>query len=284
MAKDPKLERPVRPSDAPTDLVREREAFVRTFLKKGVEFTEELLRENAELRNEIAQLHSDNARLRAQVASDDAIRDLLRKIEGLEHEKQSLLRKSHELEKNQRQDESRYHQIENELNDLANLYVASQQLHSGLTPRRVVRQVSDILAQLVGAERFVIHVVEPDGKHAVPVWFQGMDDDEVGRVVVGEGPIGDACLTGMPNVKERQQLDPAGLEDPLAVIPLMLDDRAVGTISILSVLEQKERWVSVDEELFNLLGKQAGMALVAANLYAEKSDAVAALATLRDRL
>lgn len=273
-----------RSSDAPTDLVQEREAFVRTFLKKGVEFTEQLLHENTRLREENARLQQDNARLRAQVASDDAIRDLLRTIEGLENEKQNLLQKSEELERTQQRDERRYQEIETELNDLANLYIASQQLHAGLSVRRVIRQLCDILAQFVGARSFVIYALEPDGKHAVPIGSVGLDEESVSRVPVGEGAVGDACLTGVVSAREESPLPEGQLDEPLAVIPLMVDGRTVGAVSILSLLEQKEHWASIDQELFNLLSRQAGLALIAANLYADRSGPLAALADVRDRL
>ena len=87
-------ERDRRDSEHPADLTREREAFVRQFLRKGVEVTESLLEENKEIREQISRIRDENTRLRAHVASDDAIRDLLRKIEQLEHERRSLLAKS----------------------------------------------------------------------------------------------------------------------------------------------------------------------------------------------
>ena len=87
-----------RTSDAPVDLTKEREAFVRTFLRKGVELTEDLLRENDVLQSQLSSLQIENARLRAQVASDDAIRELLRTVEALEQEKKELMQRSRELE------------------------------------------------------------------------------------------------------------------------------------------------------------------------------------------
>ena len=51
---DDTRERPA--SDKPLDLIKERDAFVRSFLKKGVEYTEQLLRENHQLRRELEQL------------------------------------------------------------------------------------------------------------------------------------------------------------------------------------------------------------------------------------
>ena len=95
-----------RPS--PVDLTRERENFVRNFLRKGVEFTEELLRENDELRARVALLEADNTALRTQVKSDDAMRDVLRTIERLEQEKRSLLDRSSQLEQLTRRHEGRY--------------------------------------------------------------------------------------------------------------------------------------------------------------------------------
>jgi hypothetical protein len=114
-------DRTERASDAPLDLVKERETFVRSFLKKGVEYTEALLRENLEIREELLSLRTENTRLRAQVASDDAIRDLLRTVDRLEQERNALLERSHQLEESRRRHEGRAAEIEQEVNDLANL-------------------------------------------------------------------------------------------------------------------------------------------------------------------
>jgi hypothetical protein len=285
MSNPPKDERREgRASDVPTDLVKEREAFVRSFLKKGVEYTEQLLHENEELRHEVSQLRSDNTRLRAQVASDDAIRDLLRTVESLEHEKNKLLAKSSELEETHQREERRATQVEHELNDLANLYIASNQLHASLSVRRVVRQLRDLLEQLVGAEAFCIYLLDQAGKEAVAIGHQGLEEAQVGPVTVGEGPVGDACLTGIPRIREDGPKAGGSAANPVAVIPMMVEGKAVGAIAIVSMLEQKEGWASVDRELFNLLGRQAGAALIAANLYDKERGPVAALTGLVDKL
>ena len=54
---------------------------------------------------------------------------------------------------------------------------------------------------------------------------------------------------------------------PQACIPLQFEDRAVGVIVVYSLLEQKKRFVTVDCELFKLLGAHAGGALVAAHYW-----------------
>ncbi len=271
-----------RASDAPVDLTKEREQFVRTFLRKGVELTEELLSESADLRKEVARLERDNARLRAQVKSDNAIRDLIETIEELEREKRSLLDRSSELEASQREDEGRYTRIEAELNDLANLYIASYQLHASLSVRRVVRHLRDTIGQLVGAEAFAIYVNDRERKLAVPIGFEGLEADAVRPVGIGEGIIGEACITGIERI--RDDFADGTLQDPVAVIPLLVEGRPIGAIAVASMLEQKSEWASVDRELFKLLGAHAGTALIAANLYASMSGPEAALEGLFDNL
>jgi hypothetical protein len=271
-----------RASDVPLDLVKERELFVRSFLRKGVELTEELLHENEELRHELERLRDENTRLRTQVASDDAMRDFMKKIEALETEKNQLLARSTELEEVKESEASRFEEIERELNDLANLYIAAYQLHASLSVRRVVRHVLDMLGQLVGAHAFAIYVLEPDGRSATPIAYENLDPRTLVPIPVGEGPIGEACLTGLTRVSDEVRA--GSVDDPMAVIPMIVADRPVGAIAIVSMLSQKSGWASVDSELFKLLGAHAGSAIVAANLYAGVEGPLSALSDLRVNL
>jgi hypothetical protein len=263
--------------------LKEREAFVRTFIRKGVELTETLLRENEDLRDQVSSFRTDNARLRAQVASDDAIRDLIRSIERLESEKRSLLVKSTELEERRRRREGQYEEVERELNVLANLYVATDQLHTTLSVKEVMRHLCDMLRQFVGAEKFAIYILSENGRTAVPIGHEGLQDSEVRPLSIGEGPIGEACLTGMTSLRARMNSEP-DTEEPLAVVPLVVDGRPVGAIAIRSLFEQKDNWTEVDQALFRLLGAHAGAALIAANLYEKSSSATVALSGLLERL
>ncbi len=127
-----------RPPPSPQEMQWQRDTFVHTFFKKGAEFTEELLRENERLRKFGRELETDNAALRTQLASDEAIRDLFKRIDKLEREKRSLLSHITEAEAVSTRFTSRYSEMEDELATLANLYVASYQLHSTLNLRRVI--------------------------------------------------------------------------------------------------------------------------------------------------
>lgn len=279
-------ERTSRTSDVPLDLAKERENFVRSFFKKGVELTESLMRENEQLRERLKRAESDNAKLRSQIASDDAIRDLLRTIEKLEEERAALLRHSETLEAKRRSFEGRQEEIEQEVNDLANLYIASHQLHNSLSVRRVIRHLRDLCGQLVGALGFVIYVRTDDGAVVKPLAWEGLGTDDIPSVTIGEGVTGDAFVTGIPHVREGIAAEggQGTFDDPVAVIPLLVQEKVVGAIAIITMLEQKERWASVDRELLTLLGAQAGVALVAANLFAAVEDPVRALHGLDERL
>jgi len=265
-----------RTSDAPVDLSRERETFVRQFLRKGVELTEGLLEENKDLRAQLADNQREIARLRAQVASDDAIRDLIRKIEQLEVERRELLDRSTELEESTRRTEHRNVEVEQELHDLANLYIASSHLHSTLSVRGVMRHLKELLQQLVGAEKFVIYLQGEEGGEARPIAFDGYEEGELEPVPAGEGAVGEVLMTGVPRVS-NDVLEGGSLSEPLAVIPLMVRDRAVGAIAIVSLFVQKDVWAAVDHELFKLLGSHAAAALIAASLYAGEDGPLPAL-------
>lgn len=280
-------ERDKRSSDAPVDLEREREQFVRQFLRRGFEITELMLAENQALREELDRAREENARLRTQLASDDAIRDLIRRIDALEVERRHLLARSDELAEASREHERKSAEMEVELHDLANLYIAASHLHSTLTLRHVVRHLAELLQQLVGAERFAIYVCDPDGQHARPIHAEGLS--EVPPVVTGEGPIGIVLATRLSKIAERPH--PAGgLEAPIAIVPMVVRDVCVGAIAVASVFAQKERWAPVDHELLGLLGARGGSALIAANLYAEHlasgapPDPRSALGTVHEHL
>lgn len=272
-----------RTSDVPVDLTRERETFVRQFLRKGVELTETVLEENKTLHDKLNAAQREIAMLRAQVASDDAIRDLIKKIESLETERNKLLEKSTELEETTRQKETRNVEVEQELHDLANLYIASSHLHSTLSVRGVVKHLKELLQQLVGADIYAIYLMDGDGDVAHPLACDGIELSALSPVTKGEGMVGEVLMTGIAKVSERWEQG-GTLEEPLAAIPIMVRDQAVGAIAVATVFEQKEQWAAVDHELFKLLGSHAATALIAANLYADADGALVALSGVAGHL
>ncbi|HEX7481230.1 MAG TPA: GAF domain-containing protein [Polyangiales bacterium] len=271
-----------RTSEAPADLQAERQTFVRKFLRKGVEITEDLIRENQELQTQARKLEDENSRLRSQLASNDAMAELLAKIKQLERERKSLVTRSDKLERAFKQNEASVRTIERELNDLASLYVASFQLGGTLSLRRVVRHVCELLEQLVGAQEFVIYALSEDGRRALPIAFRRTGKKEPLAVSAEDGPIADACLTGVARIADP--MTPVRKGEPLAVVPLVFDVEVVGVISIHTLLPHKSAWEPVDHELFKLLSAHGATALIAANLFEREGNVRAALRDLHQNL
>jgi hypothetical protein len=259
-------------SDRPaSDLNKERDVFIQTFFKKGAQLTEELLKENERLGKELRSIEAENAALRAQVKSDEAIRDLLRKIEALEQEKLRLVSCFRDAQAQTDEYASTFAEVESELANLASLYVASNQLHSTLNLRGVMRQIKEMLAQLVGARSFAIYFVSDDNTRLLPISIEGARAEEIGAVRVGEGPVGTAFLSGAAAIAETSDLPTRTVDSPAACVPLRVEDRVVGVISIFSTYEQKTKFVPVDYEFFKLLAAHAASAIVAARLFAERN-------------
>jgi GAF domain-containing protein len=262
------------------ELKQKRDEFLHTFFKRGAELTEELVGDNRKLRSQILRLEEENTSLRTQLASDKAIRDLLSKIDDLEREKERLLSAVHE----QAEISSRVTEIESELESFANLYVASFQLHSSLRVRTVVRNIKELLVQLVGVRSLGIYFVDDSERYLVPIASDGVDLGSLQKIQLRSESAEDAVeaivertyLTGVLHVAEGDVVSA-----PAACVPLQLEDRVVGAIVVYSLLEHKRRFVTVDRELFKLLGAHAGGAIVSAHLYGH-SNALPGATVLRE--
>lgn len=256
-----------RPS--PDELKRQRDTFLNTFFRKGAEFTEEIVRENERLRRQVIDLETENTELRTQLASDQAMRDLVRKIEQLEREKQALLSHVHETEATSTRVQSHYKEMEEELANLAHLYVASYQLHSTLRLHRAVKHLKELLQQLVGAQDYAFYFA--DGKELTLIAKVGAKNAPVrihpaGDAKGAEGVIELAFLTGNSHIVEGP-LGECSMTSPAAVVPMRFDDQIVGVIVAFTVFPQKQHFVAVDFELFKMLSAHAATALAGALLF-----------------
>jgi hypothetical protein len=264
-----------RKSDRPAaavaaELKEKRDAFLQSFFKRGAELSDELMQENRRLRDQLGKTEAENTELRTQLASDRAIRDLLKKIDQLERDKSRLLSTVSEQEEITGQITNRFAQVEGDLESFANLYVASFQLHLSLRLRTVIRHIKELLQQLVGARSLALYFADEGAQRLVPIASEGVELTSVATVALRDGVAGDPVaaviertfLTGVPHVADGPV---ASL--PAACIPLQIEDRSVGAIVVFDLFPQKAEFVTVDRELFKLLGAHAGATLVAAYLY-----------------
>jgi hypothetical protein len=192
---------------------------------KAKEFTEELLKENERLRFKIASLEASGWAQKA----DERVKSLDRPRARAREQAGRARRALPQGRGENKEFADRYIEIEEQNNNLANLYVASYQLHSTLDFREVVRIVQEIVINLIGAEVFhVLMVSEKTGQLEIEA-SEGQTPART-TIPVGDGLIGKAAQSGenyfAPSVARR---DPSPFEEPLAGDPAQdqgLDDRA----------------------------------------------------------
>lgn len=244
---------------------------VQSVFRRSAMLAEELITDVEKLREAKMALETENASLRTHLAKNSALKELLDKIRMLEREKSLMLSHVQDAEAASTRYSARYGEMEEELSKLANVYIASYQLHSTLRLSRVVRHLKELLQQLVGARAYGIYWAEGP-KNLVLIASENIDEKRHGRITPGgDDPASPAVerayLTGVPSIAEGE-LPHHGESTPAAVVPMHFDDRVVGIIVVFSVFEQKTRFLPVDFELFKMLGAHAASALTGALLYA----------------
>jgi hypothetical protein len=241
------------------------EEFLAIF-RKGAEFSRELLKENERLRGELASVQDRQDDAARSPETWDKLRvELLGRIRSLEEENHSMRDRLDLVERENNQFAQRYIEIEEENNNLANLYISSFQLHSTLNLSEVLKIVVEIVINLIGAERFAIYIADEKTRALQPVACEGESLAAFPVARIGDGPIGEAVESG-----ETWTSDPGGgldLRRPIVCIPLRLEDRPIGAIAIYALLQQKQGFTPLDDELFTLLGGHAATAIFAAQLY-----------------
>jgi predicted nucleotidyltransferase len=261
--------------------MRERDEVLQSF-SRGAKLTEHFMQEYSRMRERALELEGENERLRAQLEADDAVAKLLSKVETLESERRELLSRTERAEKAQDTFHERFGEVENEFASLANLFVASNQLHASLSPRGVVRRIKEILAQLVGAEAYAMYVLSSDGKSLVPIASEGVPGDRLLPLSAAESTIGLVVHSRKSVIEEDNDTNRVNYDSPPVIIALDVDETSVGAIVIYGTLEQKTRFTHTDFELFKLLGQHAAAALVGAALFEEAKRKLPGAEAFRD--
>ncbi len=229
------------------------EKFLELF-NKSKEFTEELLRENERLRSRLAEMQGA--------------------VEHLQQQNEDF--------------SSRYAEVEEQNNNLANLYVATYQLHSTLDFREVVEIVKEIIINLVGAEAFAILLLDEKTNELRSVAVAG--EEEVAGMLnlsvrVGEGLLGNVAQSGQSYyVIDDVDAGPVSVERPIAAVPLKIKEHVIGLIAIYKLLQQKHSFSAVDYELFALLAAHAATAIFSSKLYSHSERKLNTIQSFLDLL
>ena len=197
-----------------------------------------LLAENEQLRVSSAQLGSELSRLRQELSHrQDVERELAATMERIREEGQRYL--------------AQYAEVETHNANLANLYVASHQLHGTLDRAAILEALQEIVVNLIGSEEFAIcEVVEGELTVAASV---GVDP---ATITWATPHVRDAVETRVLFAGTHQRAN-----EPLVCLPLQVDGHLVGVVVIVRLLAHKPQLEPLDHELFDLIATHASAAL-----------------------
>ena len=204
------------------------------------QYVNNLLRENEKLRAAAAIAEEHH---RAASGELDRLRSRFEEIAG----------------ENQRFAEQ-YQEIEEQSSNLANLYVASYQLHTSVDRATVLNAIQEIVINLIGSEQLAIYESNGAAELELASSF-GLENTSLLPVITGE--------YAPEKLGEGHIFADTGRVEPLtACVPLQVENRVVGAILIFRLLEHKGALQKVDYELFELLSVHASTALYCASLHA----------------
>jgi hypothetical protein len=188
---------------------------------------------------------------RAARLLEDAQRALSRADQDGERRTQELLQRIRELEGNLSELEDLLLRTERQASQLANLYVATYQLHASLETSDVCAAIADIAVNLLGAERFTVWLGDESGQ------LRSQDQHYAG----GDALI-DACVAqGSP------QFGPVTGSDAIVAVPFARHGDAIGVLVISAFFSHKPGLAAEDHELLDLMAAHAASALLAARAF-----------------
>jgi transcriptional regulator with GAF, ATPase, and Fis domain len=248
------------------------EEFIEMF-RKGQEFTQDLLKENERLRYTVIQLEEKlKAKLQSPVPDQNGpvVEEMASKLNHYETRLKELEAKLLEVEAENVDFAQRYIDVEEQNNNLANLYVASFQLHSTLDYEEVLQIILEIIINLIGAEVFCIYLLDEEKGTLTPEAAEGISVNEIPAVTLGEGVIGQSAQSNQSYFNDNP---PESMKekfaDPLVCIPLNIKNDVIGVLVLFRLLQQKESFAPVDFELFTLLAGHAATAIFSSRLFTE---------------
>jgi nitrate/nitrite-specific signal transduction histidine kinase len=172
---------------------------------------------------------------------------------------------------------SRLADVEHQVGRLMTLYVATYQLHATLDPAEVQSTIAEIALNLIGAEQFVLLLIDDEDKGYQVRLMQGEADTrwEQTERYTGGDPLVDAALAD-----GGLRFGPTDESPALAVVPLRVQDLTVGALVILKLLDHKPAFVKEDHDLLDLLGAHAASAIFASRVYAKTARKLRTLESL----
>jgi GAF domain-containing protein len=190
---------------------------------------------------------------------EDATRpELLTALRALLEERASMSRRVSELEAEFQRLSAECAAVEHENATLTHLQVATRLLHRTLDRKQVINSIHEILINLVGSEHLALFEVEKRQQRLVLISSFGIDAGQYAEVPLATGIVGECARSGLIHVRAAE----APPDEPAACVPLHFDGNVTGVLVLFRLLEHKLGFEDVDYALFELLSRQAAIALL----------------------
>lgn len=248
---------------APT-LQARTQAFLREFFAKGEQLVRELIAENGRLRQALAAGEGEGGEAARNVDR------LSRQVAELEAEVADLRRTAAGGPDAGKGFRTRLDDLEREHYRLAAMYVAGSQFHIATTVEDVLRTLTEILLNFVGAGRFSVYVVDEERQTLFPLLREGAEVAELDELALpGRGGLADVTALG-----GRWTADaPSGAEPGVLLqLPLFAGTRLVGLVRVERFLPQKQAFDDGDSGLLELVSEHAGVGIETAWIRAHAQD------------
>src|SRR5262245_11385050 len=122
---------------------------------------------------------------------------------------------------------------EEQMANMASLYIAVNSLHVALDRTSVLASVQDVVTTLIGSEEMAIFETDPEHRRLKLLASQGIEPGHYQEVGLGEGLIGKAAITGEPMIRpDGAAAEAAGDEAITACIPMKIGQRVLGVIAV----------------------------------------------------
>jgi hypothetical protein len=231
------------------------------------EYIREILAQTQKLRTVASSLQAEKERLEEEVLR------LRLELDRQRAEGDRLQRQLLDISRANQQSLDKYQAVAAQNASLANLYVATYQLHSTAEREQVLAAIQEVIANLIGCEELVIFETAGAGPLRVARAF-GVDPAALGEILPGQGVIGRVAAGGEPFVALDGPRAPGGGAgpEPSACVPLKVDTRVIGVVALFRLLPQKgDGFNELDHELLNLLATQGATALFLTQLLAAET-------------
>ena len=173
-----------------------------------------------------------------------------------------------QVEKENQEFANMYVEIQEQNEALTNLYVASQRLHATFDLEEVKQIITEILAEMVGAEEFGLLLLDSSKRQLRVLTGEGIRERlPKDSLPLGEGIIGDVAATGESFYFEPKSDTEVAAHLPLATLPMKLNDTTVGVVVIYRLLSHKKVFAPIDYQILELVAAHAASALVSARLH-----------------